>query len=157
MTAAVSHKISYDLLFVVDPSDRRERPVAELRVYSKRLRIAVAYRAYTHVAGHSLELRFELAPERRVLDVVDRSVESVILKDAHSASLCPKMRMIVSSEEDIHHTVLLRGYSEYSSHYFTFLSFLLVSASQAQLLCGEGGHVRPRALFPEEFRACLLL
>ena len=33
-----------------------------------------------------LDILFELAPERRVLDIVDGTVESVLLQDTHPAS-----------------------------------------------------------------------
>ena len=75
------------LLDVRYETDSHYRKRAELRVHHERLRIGVGYDADTDIARKARDVMLELRAKRRVLDVVDGSLEAVRPKDGHAAAV----------------------------------------------------------------------
>jgi gamma-glutamyl:cysteine ligase YbdK (ATP-grasp superfamily) len=60
---------------------------------------------------------FELAAERRVLDIVNRAVElSALVQYSHAAAMRAEMRMVVGAEEEVADAIFLGNNSAKATH-----------------------------------------
>ena len=117
MRRSVVERGLYEFLGVIDLSDDGQCKVAQMRAHQQRLRIVVRDAADPEIPLQVQHVPLELRAERGVLDVMDRAVETALAAvDRHARAPGAQMRVIVRSEEQIRHAILLRCYSEKTAH-----------------------------------------
>ena len=104
------------ILFVVHLADGGDGKAAQVRLYEKRLGIAVRNAADAHGALQFLNVALKLRAERGVFDVVYGTAEPIRPVNGHTTALRPQMGMIIRSEEQIQHTTGLRHDSKHTAH-----------------------------------------
>ena len=82
---------------IVDLADRRDGKTAKMGLYQQGLRLKVRDTADSKISLHLFHITLEFRTERRVLNVVDRTVESSLAVCCHTSSSGSKMRVIIYS------------------------------------------------------------
>ena len=77
------------------------------------------------MAAHRLKITFEFGTERGVLDIVDGTVKTFLFTEkTETATSRAEMGMIVHTEEQVKHTIIIRGYAKKSAHVLSFCSLI---------------------------------
>ena len=116
MDAAVFHDHVGQRFFVVDLADRRDRVGAVMRAHDQRLGIVVGDAADAQVPLHGDGFFLELGAERRVLDVVDRTVKALPAPRRQARAARAQMRMVVRAEKQVENALFPQRRREKSAH-----------------------------------------
>ncbi len=69
------------------------------------------------MSAHDFEITLEFGTKRGVLDVVDGPVKALLLGiEAKAAAAGTKMGMVIHTEEQIKHTIIIGSYAKKSAH-----------------------------------------
>ena len=105
MCPSLQNRIN-DFLCIVDLANGNDGVASQMRVDQKWLRLIIRNRADSGITGKLFYIPFELCPERRIFYIMNTSLKSVFSIDGHSATACSKVRMIICTKKQIHHTVM---------------------------------------------------
>ena len=111
----------HQFLGIGDQADGGDGIQAEPGADQKRLRVRIADAADTDVSVEAGEVFFKLRPEGRILNVVDLTLEPVLLiVDDHSTPARTQVGVIVHTEEDVQRNIPFGNCPEKSAHTVTF-------------------------------------
>ena len=83
------------LVQVVNLADRRNRKAPQVRLNQQRLRLIVGNTADAQVSFQFLHVLLKLRAERRILNIVNRPLESLLPVHRHAAAPRSQMGMVV--------------------------------------------------------------
>ena len=106
MNVSVFEGMIDQLCFIVDLANGNDGVASQMRVDQKWLRLIIRNRADSGITGKLFYIPFELCPERGIFYIMNTPLKSVFSIDGHSATACSKVRMIVCTKKQIHHTVV---------------------------------------------------
>ncbi len=84
----------------------------QMRLENDRLRLEIRDTGDPVISGHFFHIMLEFGPERRILDVVDRTVEAFGAVGGHAAPAGAEMRMVIHPVENFVGTILPGNDSE---------------------------------------------
>ena len=116
MSRTVLIDLADQFLEIVDLSHRRDGKAAEVGLDQQRLRFIIRNAGNTQIALHAACVPLELGAERRVFDIVDRTVKSTGAVYRHAAAACAEVRVVVHAIKQIEYTVVFRCYAKKSAH-----------------------------------------
>ena len=95
---------------ILDGPDRDNGIGPEMGADHHRLVVVVADHPDPGAASETGQVVLELAAELGVADVVDHPVDGAVAEDGHASPLGAQVRVVVGTEEQVAHALVLRGY-----------------------------------------------